>query len=250
MPSYEYKAHSGKSIAQLRPPLGEGYYVTIVGTEKLNITDDEGNTNTDIGDIGFELAVPGVTYGGGLYSDEINVGYHDLSMPADEGEYTIKFRTGSDSVDIVVLKGVGNTSPDLAIRYIDLDLPPNVECLLTFSPAGVPDLSYDSNGDGTYDTVVPAHVRVSGTAAQDVTAPEVSIEFTQVTATRKLLTINATDSQSGVGTIYYQLPGHTNFQVYTEPVSMPPLTLGFVRAFADDNVGNRSSPVKKKVSEL
>lgn len=190
--------------AQL-PPKREGYYITIEGVEKLNITDDVGNTNPDIGDDGFELAVPGISYAGGIYSDVVNVGYHGLAMPAEEGEYTIKFVTGSDSIDIEVLKGVGNSSPNLAIRYIDLDLPPNVECLLTFSPAGVPDLRYDSNGDGTYDVVVPAHVRVTGTAAQDVTAPAVGLTYSKRSSQGRTITINAADSESGVQTVYYRI---------------------------------------------
>jgi hypothetical protein len=111
------------------PPLKQAYYFSISGVEKLNIMDNEGNTNTSIGDAGFELAVPGASYSGEVY--EGSGFYQELTMPAEEGDYTIKFHTGSDSIDIEILKGVGNTSPNLAIRYIDLDLPANVECILT-----------------------------------------------------------------------------------------------------------------------
>jgi hypothetical protein len=171
--SFEYKANSGLDLGQLRQPPGEGYYVTIVGVERLEIADDLGNTNSPLGDMGFELAVPDVSYSGGLSSDEIPAGFHGLDMPADEGKYTIRFRTGISSLDIEVLKGVDSTSPNLVIRYIDLELPSDVECLLTFDPESVADLRYDSNGDGTYDVVVPAHVRESGPAAQDITAPKI-----------------------------------------------------------------------------
>jgi hypothetical protein len=169
-------------------------------------------------------------------------------MPAEEGAYTIKFRTGSDSIDIEVLRGIGNTSPNLAIRYIDLQLPVNVECLLTFNPQGVPDLRYDSNGDGTYDTVVPADVRVSGTAAQDVTAPNVSINFSRSSGGEmRKVTINASDTETGVKTIYYRIGETGNFQIYTAPFVIPPLAGNTVEAFADDNVGNRSSPIRVTV---
>lgn len=243
MPTYEYKANSGLSLEQLRPPPGESYYVTIVGTDRLEITDDLGNTNTPLGDDGFELAVPDVAYSGGIYSDEVNVGHHGLDFPADEGEYTIKFRTGTDSIDIEVLKGVGNSSPNLAIRYIDLDLPPDVECLLTFNPAGVPDLRYDSDGDGKFDVVVPSHVRVTETAAQDVTAPIVSIDISTGLGGTKAATINVVDTQSGVGTIYYRLKEFGSYQIYTESFTLGSAVTS-VEAFADDNVGNRSSPIR------
>ncbi len=166
-----------------------------------------------------------------------------MDMPAEEGEYTVKFRTGTDSIDIEVLRGVGNSSPSLAIRYIDLDLPPNVECLMTFNPQGVPDLAYDSDGDGTFDTVVPAHVRVTGTAAQDVTAPAVSINFSRGGSGNRRVTISAADTQSGVSTIYYRIGETGSFSIYTNPFVMPTVA-NVIEAFADDNVGNRSSPVR------
>jgi pimeloyl-ACP methyl ester carboxylesterase len=245
MPSYEYKADSGLSISKLGAPSRQGYYVIVEGVEKLNITDDQGNTNTDIGDMGFEKAVPGVSYAGGLYSDVINVGYHGLAMPAEEGQYTIKFRTGTDSIDIEVLKGVGNSSPNMAIRYIDLDLPPNVDCILTFNPQGVPDLAYDSNGDGTFDTVVPAHVRVTGTAAQDVTAPAVTLTYSKRTGgSGRVITINAADTQSGVQTVYYRIGETGSFKIYDGPFTVSAITEKVIEAFADDNVGNRSSPIR------
>ncbi len=104
-------------------------------------------------------------------------------------------------------------------------------------------MRYDSNGDGTYDTVVPAHVRVSGTAAQDVNAPNVSINFSRSGGSMRRVTINATDTESGVETIYYRIGQTGNFQIYTAPFVIPPAAGNTVEVFADDNVGNRSSPI-------
>lgn len=222
------------------PSLKEGYYLSISGGSRVSITDESGNTNTPVGDAGFELGVPGVSFSGGIYEGEGS--YQEVSMPAEEGEYTIKFRTGTDSLDIEILKGVGNTSPNLSIRYLDLELPPNVDCLLTFSPAGVPDLSYDSNGDGTYDVVVPAHVRVSGAAAQDVTAPTVTVTYGRPIGARRRITIDATDAQSGVKTVYYRVDETRNYQVYSGPFLLTAKLDRVIEAFADDNAGNRSSP--------
>lgn len=247
MPSYEYKANSGLDISKLRGAPTEGYYVTVSGVERLDISDELGNTNAPIGDMGFELAVPGVSYSGGIYGDQVTTGHHGLTMPATEGEYTVKFRSGSDSVDIEVLKGVGNTAPNLAVRYIDLDLPANVDCILSFNAQGVPDLRYDSNGDGTYDVTVPAHVRVSGAAAQDVTPPTVTVNYSRRTGGGRVITITAADTESGVGRIYYRVDETGPFRIYTDPFSVPMLAPKIIEAFADDNVGNRSSPVRKLV---
>lgn len=236
---------STRGTASQEPPIAEGYYVTIVGTDRLEISDDLGNSNTPIGDDGFEMAVPGVSYDGGAYSDIVDVGYHGVTLPADQGQYTIKFRTGTSSIDIEVLKGVGNTSPNTAIRYIDLDLPANAECLLTFNPQGVPDLAYDSNGDGTYDVVVPAHVRVTGAAAADVTAPAVTLSYSKRTGGQgRLITITAQDLQTGVGPVYYRVGETGPYQVYNGTFLLFVPSAKVVEAFADDNVGNRSSPIR------
>ena len=231
------------------PPLKQAYYFSISGIGRIKITDNEGNTNTSVGDAGFEVAVPGVSYSGG--TSDGNGTYQELTMPAEEGEYTLKFTTGADSIDIELARGVGDISPNYAVRYTDLILPANVECLLTINAQGMEDLRHDSNGDGTFDTVVPAHVRVTGTAAQDVTAPNVSISQDTGRFGTKLVTINAADTESGVKTIYYRYAGDPTFQIYTEPFyprSLPRNRNFVIEAFADDNVGNRSSPIQGTVT--
>ena len=233
----------GENVSNETPTAsGQGYYLQIGGVDRLKITDDEGNTNTPVGDVGFEIGVPDINYFGGSEDES----FHSLAMPAEEGEYTVKFRMGADSIDIELVRGIGNRSPNLAIRYLDLRLPANVECLLTINPQGMEDLRYDSNGDGIYDTVVPADVRVTGTAAQDVTAPDVSISQDGGRFGTGLITIDAADSESGVKTIYYRFAGEPTFQIYTEPFyarDLPRNSNLQIEAFADDNVGNRSSPV-------
>ncbi|MGH9948761.1 MAG: OmpL47-type beta-barrel domain-containing protein, partial [Pyrinomonadaceae bacterium] len=106
------------------------------------------------------------------------------------------------------------------------------------------------NGDGTFDTVVPAHVRVSGAAALDVTAPQVTLTYSRVTGQGRRITISAADTETGVQTIYYRVRETGNFKVYTDPFSVPVLTDQVVEAFADDNVGNRSSPIRIIVPRL
>lgn len=230
------------------PPDREANYLLIDGIERLQITDDLGNTNTQVNDY-FELSVPNISYTPSYIDGTPNGWYsHDVTMTTLR-QYTIKFRTGTDIVDIELVRGIGNASPNYAVRYSDLQLPTNVECLLTINAQGMEDLRYDADGDGIFETVVPAHVRVAGTAAQDVTAPNVTITASGIMRGNITVSVNAADSQSGVKTIYYRIVEQsTNFQIYTAPFTTPSGTKKTIEAFADDNVGNRSSPVRKVVS--
>ncbi len=216
--------------------------------ERVQITDDLGNTNAQVNDY-FELGVPNVTY---TLSEDDGLFSHDIIMPISR-QYTLKFHTETDTVDINFVKGIGNASLNYAVRYTDLQLPSNVECLLTINSQGMEDLRYDSNGDGNFDTVVPAHVRVSGTAAQDVTAPSVKISYSELVGDNRTVTINVADSQSGIRTIYYRLGTTGNFQVYTAPfpIQFAPDRAApiIVEAFADDNAGNRSSPIRVEITK-
>lgn len=243
--SLDHQGEKGKM--QNGIPQRETNYLLIEGVERLEITDDLGNTNSQINE-DFELAVPNVDYTPIYIEGTPNGWYsHDVSMTTTR-EYTIKFRTGADILDIELVRGIGNESPSYAVRYVDLELPANVDCLLTINSQGMEDLRYDSDGNGTYDTVVPAHVRVTGTAAQDTTAPVVTIDQI-VVGNQRRVTVTATDTESGVGTIYYRRVGEPVFQEYTEPFFIPSAEVNrVVEAFADDNVGNRSSPIKVQIT--
>jgi pimeloyl-ACP methyl ester carboxylesterase len=237
------KSHQGEESnmqpESTNPPAREANYLSIDGVERLQIADDLGNTNTAVNDQ-FELAIPNVSY---TPSDYDGLFTHDLTMPISR-QYTIKFRTGTDIVDIKLVRGINNGSPSYTVRYIDLELPANVDCLLTINAQGMEDLRYDSDGDGTYDTVVPAHVRLSGADAQDVTAPSVSVTYSRRTSGGRIITVTADDSQSGVKTIYYRVDETGNYQLYTGPFFVSVISPRVVEVFADDNAGNRSSPVR------
>ena len=230
----------GRASNFVEPPPQEGNYLFVSGTERLEITDDEGNTNTPVGDAGFELTVPGGTLSGGGGQDG---GSHNLTAAADI-PLTIKFRTRDEALIIEFVKGTNQDTPNYVVRYLDTQLPVGVQALLTITPTGMEDLRYDSNGDGTFDTVVAPNVRVTGTAAQDTTAPNVTVTYSKRQGSGRIITVNASDSETGVKTIYYRVRETGNFQIYTDPFFIPTSTDQVVEAFADDNVGNRSSPVR------
>lgn len=116
--------------------------------------------------------------------------------------------------------------------------------MLKITPQGVEDLRYDKDGDGVFETVITPAISVTGTAAQDMTPPTIAFSE-KLQGAKRLLTITATDSGSGVKAVRYSLDGR-QFQLYTTPFVVDPAQTPAVYAFAEDVVANRSSFVKYK----
>lgn len=224
-------------------PYSESHYVTIEGLgRRIEITDEEGNTNTPVGDGSVELSVPDVSRDGGAprFADPETT--HGLNFGAYEGsEITIRFRAGSAPINIDSVRGEDNFTPTLAVRYRDVQLPQGVNVQLKFVASTVEDMRYDADGDGVFETVVQPTVSLTGAAAQDIDAPVLTITPEPQGATQRV-TINATDAGSGVKAIFYSLNG-TSYQPYTAPLSLDATQTHTVYAYADDNAANRSAPI-------
>lgn len=221
----------------------EDYHLSIDGAELVDMTDDRGNGTTPVGDMGFMLSVPNVTVHGGGDS-------HDLMIPT-EGTYEIKFRATSDGIVIELLRGssrlvdgLSQVTPTLAVRYLDLDLPAGTMAMLRITPQGMDDLRYDANGDGTFESVVTPTATATGVAAQDVTTPSITFSE-QVQGTRRLVTVNTTDSGTGVSAVLYSFNGQ-QFQPYTRPLLVDPAANPTVYVYAQDNVANRTGMFEYK----
>lgn len=214
-----------------------GYYLHATGIDFINVSDAYGNANTPADGILFSSHVPGVDY-------EVNENSIEITTPADQS-FTLTFRSSGRPVLLELLKGVGNSEPSQAVRYLDLSLPAGVVAMLEITPTGVEDLRYDGDGDGTFETVVTPSANAIGTAALDTTSPDIAFSDEQQ-GTKMLVTISATDSGSGVKAVRYSLDG-SHFQAYTAPVLIDPAQTSLVYAFADDNVGNRSGIVSHAV---
>jgi hypothetical protein len=79
---------------------------------------------------------------------------------------------------------------------------------------------------------------------QDVTAPNVSVTYSRRSSGGRIITVTADDSQSGVKTIYYRVDETGNYHVYNGSFFVSAVSPRIVEVFADDNAGNRSSPVR------
>lgn len=211
-------------------------YLSIFNFEHLVVSDSHGDTDR-------------------LYEDGLDfkrvrsVNYHSLCpevycvlvVMSTAETYTFKFKAAGP-MRLELLRGVGNTRPDEAVRYVDLNLPRGAWALLAVTPEGAEDLRVDKDGDGSFESVVRPTAAAKGPAALDTKGPVVSFSATPGGAGRVRLTINAEDP-SGVTLLLYSLDGR-HFSPYTGPFEVDPSRVREVQAFAQDGLGNRSGSYK------
>ena len=207
------------------------YYLNFTGVDYVGVTDSAGHTNAKIDDT-FAVPVPDVSYNA-LGDKSVFV-----AVPADQS-YTFAFQNGDKPIALEVAKGAGNDASLETVKYQDLQLPAGVKAMIETTATGVNSLRYDSDNNGTYDTVVQPTATLTGTDAQDVTPPDVTFSA-EVLQSSTSITLGAQDSGSGVKDIHYSLDG-LNFQTYTEPLSLNPSQTPKIYVFADDNALNRSN---------
>ncbi|MDT5155764.1 MAG: hypothetical protein QOH51_121 [Acidobacteriota bacterium] len=229
-PAQSAQPATGK--ADEEPTVLPAYYVRVVGAGAVTVADTIGNTTNPLADLS-DSGVPNVTtFVTGEKATQI-------VMPADQ-TFSVTMRADSDPISLEITKG-SDIDTSQAIRYQDLSLPTGVTALLRFTPSGIDPLKYDTDGDGTFETTVIPTASASGTSAKDITPPTVSVSETMQQSTL-LVTLAASDSESGIKAIYYSTNG-SNFQQYTTPFNIDPNQGTVVYVFADDNLANRSSIV-------
>ncbi|WP_161569307.1 lipase/acyltransferase domain-containing protein [Candidatus Oscillochloris fontis] len=208
------------------------HYITILNTPSATLTDQLGNTTDAISGT-LSLPVPNASY------YVLGEQAHMFVAPADQ-EYTLVLPVSSEPMYLELRTGTGNTTSS-TVRYSDLNFPLTTTAALTISPQGAAELRYDSDGDGTFDTLVPPTVSVVGDASNDLDAPTVKIDVTRQ-GLRWMATITAEDAGSGVKQILYSTDDQ-HYQFYTEPFEVNPADGTTFYVFADDNVANRSGVV-------
>jgi hypothetical protein len=217
-------------------PVLPAHYLFINGATAVTVQDPLGNSTAPVqGDL--LGSVPGVTHTS--LGDQVTM----LTLAAGS-EFTVTFGTLNRPLAAELNTGT-DVSITQVIRYMDLTLPLSVTAMLHLTPGLVEPLKYDADGNGSFETVLTPTVNVSGTTALDTTPPTVTITATVGGATR-LVTISAQDDGSGVQRLLYSLDG-TSFQPYTATLVVDPAQTPYVYAFADDNLGNRSSRVQYAV---
>jgi len=212
------------------------HYLFINGATALTVRDPLGNSTAPVqGDV--LGSVPGVT--------ETSIGDQVTMLTLAAGsEYTVTFGTLNRPLAVELNTGT-DVSVTQIIRYLDLTLPLSVTAMLHLTPGSVESLKYDADGNGSFESVLTPTVNVSGTVALDTLPPTVAFSATGMGATRQV-TLTAQDAGSGVQRLLYSLDG-TSFQPYTASLLLDPAQTPYVYAFADDNLGNRSSRMQYAV---
>ena len=184
------------------------YYVSVVGGSSVVVTDDKDHSTAVIGG-DLKGSVPGVdTFSMGTNAEMI-------VLPVSSAEqHSISFTTTDEPLLLRVVKGESNVSPTNVIQYQDLALPAGVSAKLLVSRAGVENLRYDSDGNGTYDASVSPTMVLSGGAALDITAPTLTFAESKENPTTTQVTIAAGRCRYGVLNVQYSTEG-VHFQTYT-----------------------------------
>ena len=207
------------------------YYVTLRGVNRLLVADADGRVDDLFPAGGAFKVLEEPTY------NVLGSESYLITLPIDES-YSITFESEGELSLLEILKGRGNTSPDEAIRYLDVDLQQR-KARIQITPQGVGPLLLDTNRDGVFESLIKPTIKLSGVPARDTHGPVVTFKVIERTATTIVIAINAADSESGLKVVYYSIDGQRLIP-YKSPVRVK-LSDEFIWAFADDNVANRTT---------
>jgi hypothetical protein len=209
------------------------WYLSFYDFDLLVVSDSQGNTDR-------------------LYEEEValkrveDAAYHSLCpevlcvmvIVSTGQSFTFKFKSTGRPMRLDLVRGVGNTHPDVAVRYHDLSLSRGTWALLKLTPVGLEDLRVDADGDGSFETTVKPTASAGGPAARDTDGPVITFDSSARGTGSVLGTLRAEDP-SGVVSLRYSFDG-THFKPYAGPFEVDPARVREVWAFADDRLGNRS----------
>jgi pimeloyl-ACP methyl ester carboxylesterase len=199
------------------------HQLTIDGAADLRVSDATTPTNT-------------LPFLRGVSQHRINPTATQLLMAG--GEYTVTFKTQPSPAFIEWLHG-NDAVTTHAVRFHDVQLPPNRTAQIVVRDGAFDGLRYDSDGDGLVDTSVPPTFAPPSPAPQDVAAPDVTVSSATFGKAMRVA-INAQDGGAGVERLLYSFDGKA-FTPYVGPFIVDPHQVRVIYAFADDKVGNRSS---------
>jgi len=224
-------------VAEVAPPAEAAYYLEITGAARVTIADVFGNTTDSISGT-LSQAIPNLSsYQPGTVTDL-------FVMPADQ-DYTVTVQSGASPLSIDLRRGTGDRT-DAALRYRDLNLPPNTTATLRITTQGIEVLRADTNGDGSFETTPRPTADLTGAAAADVEPPVVRVTVTG-SLNQTTVTLSATDNGAGVQSIHYSLDDVT-FETYSGPIVVDARRSPTIIAFADDKAANRSGEVTTRLA--
>jgi pimeloyl-ACP methyl ester carboxylesterase len=212
-------------------------YLQVYKVNRLQITDESGNTNTQLNP-DADKAVPDIDYEYGSSAVDSLVEPHEVSFAAGK-KVDIKFVAPANRVKIVNSVGTDRNNPAQSVKYMDLQLPAGATAWLKFTETGVENLRLDANNDGTFETEIQPTFTLTGAAATDKTPPTVSISYT-VNNNVATVTASAADNETGINQIRYIINSENIDRLYNSPFTIDLTQTQLIYVCAEDNAGNRS----------
>ena len=214
------------------------WYLDLRNFKTLTVADDKGHRDSfppaqDLGGLMIK-AVTSATYEFTCVEGDCI----SIILYVDQ-TYELTFTIGEWELQLNLVKGIGNECPDEAIRYLGQKVPAGSQMKLRITPRGIEDIRYDKNGDGNFSSTIKPTSHVFAPKAWDSDGPDIKFSQTVQDASTLLITIKAQD-ESGVKRVMYALDKSDIYHPGTT-VRVDRARPHLIRAFAEDNLGNRSS---------
>lgn len=213
----------------------ESHYVTMTGIKSVLITDGQGNNNAAVS-TAYKRIVPGVS--------ETIVGSDSIQVITRvDNTYTMRFTGNGEPLGFENIRGASNEISDATyiVRYDDVLIEQGVVAELRIVNDQVESLKYDSNGDGTPDTVIPPSRIITDPQNADLQAPDISVSW-RASSVR----IDLSDNDSGVRRMFVRrcvsgqcTEAFQEISLSSFSMQVSPFTTG-IEVVSEDNAGNRS----------
>lgn len=232
--------NTAKQPANVENNFGSGdglNYLSISGVDRLDIFDDQGNTNTPVNDE-VDAAVDGVRYEYGSTSGAELIVPHQVFFYNGK-TVDIKFTSTGEKVSINLHRGSNPNAATSAIKYLDVDLPVGVKAWLRFDGINVDNLKADLDSDDKFETEILPDFNITGVNASDIEDPMVNVSY-GIENNEATVSVNATDAQSGINQVRYIASGESTDHIYTGSFTFTMNQSNLFYFAAQDNAGNRS----------
>ncbi|HLF91595.1 MAG TPA: hypothetical protein VI451_21810 [Anaerolineales bacterium] len=188
------------------------------------------------------MAIPGSRYA-------LAEGAVFITVPSS-GTYTVTVESqGSHDFDLRIrnLQGVDTNLVQRITTYIDVPVTSSGKAQLTYEPenTGTPsDIAVDFENDGTIDLTLPPTGDVGPDFSNDTTPPGITIDLEGETSPsgwfigEVMVTITASDEESGIAKVDYSTDFGGSIQTYTGPFTVNAEVVSTLIVKATDFVGN------------
>ena len=226
----------------------KGKFLGIFSPVAVKITDQDGNYSGPNEFEGIDENIPGATYE--IFGEEKFV-----FLPTDEGQiYDIELdATGAGSFDLKIQDIEGQVQNTIYYNSVGIIPSSTAEFVLSNANLGT-SIQFDYEGDGSFKTLNNSSV-LDESQSLDETPPETTLNANGVLGTngwyrsQVVVTLNATDDNSGVLKTEYSLNDGATWQFYSSPFQIDSEATTTIEFFSTDKAGNREE-IKRQTIKI